>query len=231
MGRHVAEVIARTQSIFGTMVCVGLEVGMRLVSPGTLGLSEQSPPRRGCSQWSQFGLCSACVRSRLCRQRKSVRLQYKQKLHQRTGQEGTVFILKSPWERSVGSFVSCVALLHHKNQFSHRCSPSPGDAEDRRGPGQKPGPEQASAPGRGSYGPPVRRASEARMSSASRDSEGWGHGHGGAAGDSSRSPAGEREGQIQAGFLDEENQKEWGGECIHLVLIEHLLCAMFNARS
>lgn len=74
------------------------------------------------------------------------------------------------------------------------------------------------------------------MSSASRDSEGWGHGHGGAAGDSSRSPAGERErgGQIQAGFLDEENQNEWGGECfyscIHSVLIEHLLCVVFNAR-
>nr|KAF6282743.1 rabphilin 3A [Myotis myotis] len=71
-------------------------------------------------------------------------------------------------------------------------APTQGDAEDRRGPGQKPGPELASAPGRGSYGPPVRRASEARMSSASRDSEGWGHGHGGAAGDSSRSPAGLR---------------------------------------
>lgn len=71
------------------------------------------------------------------------------------------------------------------------------------------------------------------MSSASRDSEGWGHGHGGAAGDSSQSPAGEREGQIWAGFLDEENQKEWGGECfyscIHSVLTEHLLCAVFNA--
>uniref|UniRef100_A0A8C7BDP0 Rabphilin 3A n=1 Tax=Neovison vison TaxID=452646 RepID=A0A8C7BDP0_NEOVI len=66
------------------------------------------------------------------------------------------------------------------------------DTEDRRGPGQKTGPEPASAPGRGSYGPPVRRASEARMSSTSRDSENWDHGHGGAAGDSSRNPAGLR---------------------------------------
>ncbi|CAK6440370.1 unnamed protein product [Pipistrellus nathusii] len=71
-------------------------------------------------------------------------------------------------------------------------APTQGDTEDRRGPAQKPGPELATVPGRGSYGPPVRRASEARMSSASRDSEGWGHGHGGAAGDSSRSPAGLR---------------------------------------
>lgn len=97
-----------------------------------------------------------------------------------------------------------------------------------------PGPELASAPGRGSYGPPVRRASEARMSSAGRDSETWGHGHGGAAGDSSRSPAGEREGQIQAGFLDEENQKVWGGQCFysctHLAFAEHLLCAVFGSR-
>uniref|UniRef100_A0A8C8XUU8 Rabphilin 3A n=1 Tax=Panthera leo TaxID=9689 RepID=A0A8C8XUU8_PANLE len=69
---------------------------------------------------------------------------------------------------------------------------SPGDTEDRRGPGQKTGPDLASAPGRGSYGPPVRRASEARMSSSSRDSESWDHGHGGAAADSSRSPAGLR---------------------------------------
>uniref|UniRef100_A0A8I3PHM5 Rabphilin-3A n=1 Tax=Canis lupus familiaris TaxID=9615 RepID=A0A8I3PHM5_CANLF len=51
------------------------------------------------------------------------------------------------------------------------------------------GPELAAAPGRGSYGPPVRRASETRMSSASRDSESWDHGHGGAAGDSSRNLA------------------------------------------
>ena len=72
------------------------------------------------------------------------------------------------------------------------------------------GPDLASAPGRGSYGPPVRRASEARMSSSSRDSESWDQSHGGAAGDPSRSPAGERDGQIQTGFLDEENQKEWG---------------------
>ncbi|XP_054450046.1 rabphilin-3A isoform X2 [Pteronotus mesoamericanus] len=76
-------------------------------------------------------------------------------------------------------------------------APARGDAEDRRGPGQKPGPEPASAPGRGSHGPPVRRASEARMSSSSRDSESWGQGQGqgqggGAAADSSRSPAGLR---------------------------------------
>ncbi|XP_066226956.1 rabphilin-3A isoform X3 [Saccopteryx leptura] len=71
-------------------------------------------------------------------------------------------------------------------------APTQGDAEDRRGPGQKPGPEPAAAPGRGSYGPPVRRASEARMSTSSRDSESWGHGPGGAAGDSSWSPAGLR---------------------------------------
>uniref|UniRef100_A0A8C8Y0L7 Rabphilin 3A n=1 Tax=Panthera leo TaxID=9689 RepID=A0A8C8Y0L7_PANLE len=71
-------------------------------------------------------------------------------------------------------------------------APTRGDTEDRRGPGQKTGPDLASAPGRGSYGPPVRRASEARMSSSSRDSESWDHGHGGAAADSSRSPAGLR---------------------------------------
>uniref|UniRef100_A0A452TYI8 Rabphilin-3A n=1 Tax=Ursus maritimus TaxID=29073 RepID=A0A452TYI8_URSMA len=71
-------------------------------------------------------------------------------------------------------------------------APTRGDTEDRRGPGQKTGPEPASGPGRGSYGPPVRRASEARMSSSSRDSESWDHGHSGAAGDSSRSPAGLR---------------------------------------
>ncbi|KAM8817024.1 rabphilin-3A isoform 2-T2 [Rhynchonycteris naso] len=72
-------------------------------------------------------------------------------------------------------------------------APTQGDAEDRRGPGQKPGPELATAPGRGSYGPPVRRASEARMSTSSRDSaESWRHAPGGAAGDSSRSPAGLR---------------------------------------
>ncbi|XP_030677303.1 rabphilin-3A isoform X2 [Nomascus leucogenys] len=65
-----------------------------------------------------------------------------------------------------------------------------GDSEDRRGPGQKTGPDPASAPGRGGYGPPVRRASEARMSSSSRDSESWDHS--GGAGDSSRSPAGLR---------------------------------------
>uniref|UniRef100_A0A8C4LLF0 Rabphilin 3A n=1 Tax=Equus asinus asinus TaxID=83772 RepID=A0A8C4LLF0_EQUAS len=71
-------------------------------------------------------------------------------------------------------------------------APTRGDTEDRKGPGQKTGPDLASAPGRGSYGPPVRRASEARMSSSSRDSESWDQGHGGAAGDSSRSPSGLR---------------------------------------
>ncbi|KAM6166958.1 LOW QUALITY PROTEIN: rabphilin-3A [Erethizon dorsatum] len=71
-------------------------------------------------------------------------------------------------------------------------APARGDTEDKRGPGQKPGPDPASAPGRGSYGPPVRRASEARMTSATRDSESWDHGHSGGAGDASRSPAGLR---------------------------------------
>ncbi|XP_004635991.1 rabphilin-3A isoform X1 [Octodon degus] len=71
-------------------------------------------------------------------------------------------------------------------------APARGDTEDRRGPGQKPGPDPASAPGRGGYGPPVRRASEARMTSAPRDSESWDHGHSGGAGDASRSPAGLR---------------------------------------
>ncbi|KAH0502200.1 Rabphilin-3A [Microtus ochrogaster] len=51
------------------------------------------------------------------------------------------------------------------------------------------GPDFPSAPGRGSHGPPMRRASEARMSTTARDSEGWEHGHGGGAGDASRSPA------------------------------------------
>uniref|UniRef100_A0A2K6UFR1 Rabphilin-3A n=1 Tax=Saimiri boliviensis boliviensis TaxID=39432 RepID=A0A2K6UFR1_SAIBB len=69
-------------------------------------------------------------------------------------------------------------------------APTRGDSEDRRGQGQKTGPDAASAPGRGSYGPPVRRASEARMSTSSRDSESWDHS--GGAGDSSRSPAGLR---------------------------------------
>ncbi|KAB0401861.1 hypothetical protein E2I00_010842 [Balaenoptera physalus] len=68
-------------------------------------------------------------------------------------------------------------------------APAQGDADDRRGPGQKTGPDLASAPGRGSYGPPVRRASEARMSSSSQDSESWDQSHGGAAGDPSRSLA------------------------------------------
>ncbi|XP_057620749.1 LOW QUALITY PROTEIN: RIMS-binding protein 2-like [Chionomys nivalis] len=65
-----------------------------------------------------------------------------------------------------------------------------GDVEERRAPGQKPGPDLPCAPGRGSHGPPMRRSSEARMSTTARDSEGWEHGHGGGAGDASRSPAG-----------------------------------------
>ncbi|XP_026980436.1 rabphilin-3A isoform X3 [Sagmatias obliquidens] len=71
-------------------------------------------------------------------------------------------------------------------------APTRGDSDDRRGPGQKTGPDLASAPGQGSYGPPVRRASEARMSSSSRDSESWDQSHGGAAGDPSRGSAGLR---------------------------------------
>ncbi|XP_041504714.1 rabphilin-3A isoform X2 [Microtus oregoni] len=71
-------------------------------------------------------------------------------------------------------------------------TPAQGDMEERRAPGQKPGPDFPSAPGRGSHGPPMRRASEARMSTTARDSEGWEHGHGGSAGDASRSPAGLR---------------------------------------
>uniref|UniRef100_A0A8C9DDI6 Rabphilin-3A n=1 Tax=Prolemur simus TaxID=1328070 RepID=A0A8C9DDI6_PROSS len=71
-------------------------------------------------------------------------------------------------------------------------APARADTEDRRAPGQKTGPDLASAPGRGSYGPPVRRASEARMSSSGRDSESWDHGPSGAAAESSRSPAGLR---------------------------------------
>ncbi|XP_037599650.1 rabphilin-3A isoform X3 [Cebus imitator] len=69
-------------------------------------------------------------------------------------------------------------------------APTRGDSEDRRGQGQKTGPDAASAPGRGSYGPPVRRASEARMSTSSRDSEN--RDHSGGSGDSCRSPAGLR---------------------------------------
>ncbi|XP_059976786.1 rabphilin-3A isoform X2 [Lagenorhynchus albirostris] len=71
-------------------------------------------------------------------------------------------------------------------------APTRGDSDDRRGPGQKTGPDLASAPGQGSYGPPVRRASEARMSSSSRDSESWDQSHGGPAGDPSRGSAGLR---------------------------------------
>ncbi|KAI4536303.1 hypothetical protein MG293_013695 [Ovis ammon polii] len=68
-------------------------------------------------------------------------------------------------------------------------APTRGDTEDRRSPGQKTGPDMTSAPGRGSYGPPVRRASEARMSSSGRDSDSWDQSHGMAAGDPSQSPA------------------------------------------
>ncbi|KAK2494191.1 hypothetical protein MC885_009877 [Smutsia gigantea] len=68
-------------------------------------------------------------------------------------------------------------------------APTRGDTEDKRGPGPKTGPDLASTPGRGSCGPPVRRASEVRASSSSRDPESWDQGHGMAAGDSSRSPA------------------------------------------
>ncbi|XP_049645345.1 rabphilin-3A [Suncus etruscus] len=53
------------------------------------------------------------------------------------------------------------------------------------------GPEPATTPGRGSHGPPVRRASEARMSPASRDADGWDQGTAGE-GDTGRSPAGLR---------------------------------------
>ncbi|XP_020034885.2 rabphilin-3A isoform X1 [Castor canadensis] len=70
--------------------------------------------------------------------------------------------------------------------------PARGDPEDRRSPGQKTGPDVASAPGRGSFGPPVRRASEARMGASPRDSDSWDHGYGGGTGDASRSPAGLR---------------------------------------
>ncbi|KAM5239353.1 LOW QUALITY PROTEIN: rabphilin-3A [Ctenodactylus gundi] len=71
-------------------------------------------------------------------------------------------------------------------------APARGDTEDRRGPSQKAGPNLASAPGRGTHGPPVRRASEAQMGPSARDSESWDQGHGGSAGDASRSPAGLR---------------------------------------
>ncbi|XP_045152629.1 rabphilin-3A [Echinops telfairi] len=71
-------------------------------------------------------------------------------------------------------------------------APARDDPEDRRGPGQKAGPDAAPSPGRGSYGPPVRRASEVRMSSAARDADSWDHRHGGTAGDASQSPGGLR---------------------------------------
>uniref|UniRef100_A0A8C5UWR6 Rabphilin-3A n=1 Tax=Microcebus murinus TaxID=30608 RepID=A0A8C5UWR6_MICMU len=71
-------------------------------------------------------------------------------------------------------------------------APARADTEDRRAPGQKTGPDLASAPGRGSYGPPARRASEARTSTSGRDSESWDHGPSGGAADSGRSPAGLR---------------------------------------
>ncbi|XP_008845722.1 rabphilin-3A isoform X3 [Nannospalax galili] len=89
---------------------------------------------------------------------------------------------------------SCHQILHPSGGYrahQQRILPS-GDTEDRRGPGQKLGSDLPSAPGRGSYGPPMRRASEARMSASARDSEGWDHGQGGGAGDASRSPAGLR---------------------------------------
>ncbi|XP_012878565.1 PREDICTED: rabphilin-3A isoform X2 [Dipodomys ordii] len=66
------------------------------------------------------------------------------------------------------------------------------DTEERRSLGHKTGPGLASAPGRGSYGPPVRRASEAQMNTPPRDPESRDVGHGGGAGDASRSPAGLR---------------------------------------
>lgn len=59
------------------------------------------------------------------------------------------------------------------------------------------------------------------MSSTSRDSENWDHGHGGAAGDSSRNPAGRRHGQIQTGFLDEEEGIQRNGGDSVLV---HVFC-------
>lgn len=97
-----------------------------------------------------------------------------------------------------------------------------------------PGPDLASTPGRGSYGPPVRRATEVQASSSSRDPESWDQGHGVAAGDSSQSPADRRDGQTQADFLNEENQKGCGGPCfysfIYPVLIEYLLCVVFCSR-
>ncbi|XP_075390500.1 rabphilin-3A isoform X2 [Tenrec ecaudatus] len=71
-------------------------------------------------------------------------------------------------------------------------APAPDDPEGRRGPGQKAGPDAGPSPGRGSHGPPVRRASEVRMSSAGRDADSWDHRHGGTAGDPSQSPGGLR---------------------------------------
>ncbi|XP_055002603.1 rabphilin-3A [Sorex araneus] len=65
--------------------------------------------------------------------------------------------------------------------------PTPEPKHTARAPAQ--GPEPAAAPGRGSHGPPVRRASEARMSMASRDADSWDQG---AAGDTGRGPAGLR---------------------------------------
>ncbi|XP_038618759.1 rabphilin-3A isoform X1 [Tachyglossus aculeatus] len=59
------------------------------------------------------------------------------------------------------------------------------------------GPELAAAPGRGSYGPPVRRASEARMAPSgsdypSGDAQHWDSAQGGLPSDSGRGPAGLR---------------------------------------
>jgi hypothetical protein len=70
-----------------------------------------------------------------------------------------------------------------------------------------PGPDVASAPGRGSFGPPVRRASEARMGASPRDSDSWDHGHGGGTGDASRSPAGEGQAgpEVPIGIRKREN--------------------------
>ena len=61
------------------------------------------------------------------------------------------------------------------------------------------------------------------MSSSGRDSDSWDQGHGMAAGDPSQSPAGERVGQSRTGFLEEEKQKEWGGQCFIRLFIGHWL--------
>lgn len=180
-------------------------------------------------------------------------------MHRRGGWEGRLSI-----QQKLGVLDRLLCELRKSWLSRHRKTfLSPGDTEDRRGPGQKPGgfcrlclplhpvppspflhsihafppgPDVASAPGRGSHGPPVRRASEARMSSSSRDSESWEHGQGAAAGDSSRSPAGESDGQVQTGFLAEEHRKERGGHCSYsfchqYLWREHLLRAVSGSRS